>query len=272
MTNKTAVVTGGASGIGRRTVERLIAHDWTVWSLDVCEHAPDQHASLQTSQNRLRHLQCDVADVESVRSAFDAVRRQTAKLDALICSAGVIRVGALEEHTPEDVDLLLGVNVKGPWLTVREALPLLRERSSVVHPARVVMVGSCAGIRPKPGSGFYAATKAALHLLTGVLAVELGPSGVVVNAVAPGTVATPMLNGAAKTDVTSLYKPTGVSPLGRIAEPDDIADVILFFLSDAARYVNGTVLPVDGGTRAAFYPGNTAMQPVADASLDGTPQ
>ena len=85
-----------------------------------------------------------------------------------------------------------------------------------------------------------------------IMAVEMGPSGVLVNAVAPGTIATPMAAAAAASNSSSAFKPSGVSPLGRIGEPDDVADVILFFLSDAAKYVNGTVLPVDGGTRAAF--------------------
>jgi NAD(P)-dependent dehydrogenase (short-subunit alcohol dehydrogenase family) len=154
--------------------------------------------------------------------------------------------------TPQQVDLMFGVHVKGPWLTIRESLPLLRKDSSVADPARVVIVGSVGGIRPKVGSGFYSATKAAAHVLAGIYAVELASSGVIVNAVAPGTVDTPMVAGMAKAGSSSTYKPSGDSPLGRIAQPDDIADVILFFLSDAARYVNGTVLPVDGGTRAAF--------------------
>jgi NAD(P)-dependent dehydrogenase (short-subunit alcohol dehydrogenase family) len=115
------------------------------------------------------------------------------------------------------------------------------------------MVGSCSGLRPKIGSGFYAASKAALHVLTGVLAVELAPSGILVNAVAPGTVATPMLEGARTPREGMLYTSSGESPLGRIAQSDDIADVILFLLGDHAKYVNGSIIPVDGGNRAAFY-------------------
>jgi len=249
---KTAVVTGGASGIGRRTVERLLAQDWTVWSFDLSEDALAEHARTLDVGSRLRFQKCDVARPESVKAAFETVRKTADKLDALICSAGVIRIGSLEEHTPADVDLLMGVNVKGPWLCIREALPLLRKDASVADPSRVVIVGSVGGLRPKAGSGFYSASKAAVHVLTGIFAVELGPTGVIVNAVAPGTVATPMVEGLANRSAGSSYKPSGDSPLGRIAQPDDVADVVLFYLSDAAKYVNGTVLPVDGGTRAAF--------------------
>ena len=250
--SKTAVVTGGASGIGRRSVERLLAEAWTVWALDLSENSLAEHKATLDVGDRLRYQKCDVARVDSVKAAFEAIQRKTEKLDALICSAGVIRIGSLEEQAEADVDLLIGVNLKGPWLTIREALPMLRRDSSVDDPSRVVIVGSIGGIRPKVGTGFYGATKAAVHVLTGIFAVELGPSGVVVNAVAPGTVATPMVESLANPSATSAYKPSGESPLGRIAQPDDVADVILFYLSDAAKYVNGTVLPVDGGTRAAF--------------------
>lgn len=144
---------------------------------------------------------------------------------------------------------MFGVNVMGPWLSAREALPLLRNGASVDDPARVVFLGSIAGLRPKAGGGFYGASKAALHVITGVLAVELAPTGVIVNAVAPGTVATPLVEEVRK---RSNYKVSGESPLGRIAQAEDVVDVVMFYLSDAAKYVNGTVLPVDGGTRAAF--------------------
>lgn len=250
---KTAVVTGGASGIGRRTVERLLGEGWAVWSLDLDERALSQQASRhEAAQGRYRNHVCDVSRPDSIAAAFSAIREGTRKLDALVCSAGIVRLGSMEEQSLEDVDLMLSVNVRGPWLTVRAALPLLREQASVNDPSRVVILGSIGGIRPKVGSGFYSATKSAVHVLTGIMAVELAPSGVLVNAVAPGTVDTPMVATAATANPSSGFKPSGASPLGRIGQPDDIADVILFFLGDAAKYVNGTVLPVDGGTRAAF--------------------
>lgn len=240
---KTAVVTGGASGIGRRTVERLLAENWAVWSLDLCARTLAEQAATYDAGSRFHFHECNVAKLESVRAAFDAIRHKTEKIDALICSAGVLRAGSLEDMAPDQFDLLLDVNVKGTWLSIREALPLLRHGANVSNPARVVILGSASGIRPRAGGGVYSATKAAVHVLAGIFAVELGPTGVIVNAVAPGMVDTPL--------VASLTQPVE-SPLGRNAQPDDVADVILFFLSDAATYVNGAVLPVDGGTRAAY--------------------
>jgi NAD(P)-dependent dehydrogenase (short-subunit alcohol dehydrogenase family) len=247
---KTAVVTGSASGIGRRTVERLLAEGWTVWALDLSENALAEQVKSFDAGGRLRTHPCDVGSAQSLQAAFDAVTRETDSLDALVCSAGVTLTGALHDIAEDKVDRMIDVNMKGPWLTVRAALPLLQKKASVAAPARVVIIGSIGGIRPKVGNGFYSATKAAVHVLTGIFAVELAPT-VLVNAVAPGTIDTPMV-AAAKAGGAGAYKPSGDSPLGRIGQPDDIADVTLFFLSDAAKYVTGTVLPVDGGTRAAF--------------------
>lgn len=250
--NRIAVITGAASGIGLRTAERLLADGWTVWALDLSAKGLAAQARRLDAGDRFRTQPCDVRDQGDLEAAFAAVRRETAGIDALVCSAGVTLTGLLEQLPQEHADLMIDVNFKGPWLTLRAALPLLRQNADLAHPARAVFVGSTLGLRPKVGNGFYSATKAALHVLVGNFAVELGPTGVTVNAVAPGTVATPMSAGIASAAGASGYKPSGTSPLGRIAQADDIADVILFLLSDAAKFVNGAVLPVDGGARAAF--------------------
>lgn len=252
---KLAVVTGAASGIGRCTVAQLLAQGWHVWGLDLSADGLREQAQAFGAGDRFRHAVCDVSDPASVDEAFAAILRDGVRIDALICSAGVIRPGPLADHAPDALQLMFGVNVMGPWLCVRAALPGLRRGASVADPSRVVFVGSVAGMSPKAGSGFYGATKAALHVMSGVFAVELAPGGVTFNVVAPGTVETPMLGQVLGATAASGYRPYGASPLGRIAQPDDVAGAILYFVSDAARYVNGAVLPVDGGTRAAIGKG-----------------
>ena len=247
-TSRNAVVTGGASGIGRRTVERLLADDWQVWVFDL--QAGEPHT---TSESGMIHfLKCDLRNREEISNAFQQVSKSVEGLDALICSAGIARVGELDGMSVEDADLMLDVNVRAPWLTIKAAVPLLRRSAHPDNPARVVVVGSIAGIRPKISSGFYGATKAAAHVLAQVYAVELGPSGITVNVVAPGSTSTPMSAAAAAAGASVGFKTSGVSPLGRIGQPDDVADAILFLIGDQARYINGAVLPVDGGTRAAY--------------------
>ena len=250
---RTAVVTGGASGIGLQIVKRLLADGWRAWSLDISPAPSDSTGPSSVHAEMFNHLACDVSDVASVQAAFGQIDTQSGKIDALICSAGVLCTGRLMDQPPEHIDMMMDVNIKGPWLVTRHAMPLLKKGSTPRQPARVVFIGSISGIRPKVGSGFYAASKAALHVLAGVLAVELADAGILVNAVAPGSVATPMLSDpSGPAGAGTGFQPSGMSPLGRIAEPDDVADVVLFFLGESSRYVTGTVLPVDGGTRAAF--------------------
>lgn len=237
--DKIAVVTGAGSGIGESTAKRLRGAAWTVVGLDL-RFDGDAH--------------CDVADLESVKAAFDRIGSRFGYIDALICSAGTLKIGALADMALEDFDQLYRVNTRGAWLCARHAIPWMRKSPNRQLFPRIVFVGSISGIRPKIGNGAYAAQKAALHTLTGVMAAELGPEGILVNAVAPGTVDTPMIQAMSDPNKSGRYRPSGTSPLGRVAQPEDIAAVIEFYLGPQANYVTGTVIPVDGGTRAAFVP------------------
>lgn len=237
--DKIAVVTGAASGIGESTAKRLRDAGWTVVALDLRLDG-DGH--------------CDVGDVDSVAAAFDRIGSRFGYVDALICSAGTLKIGALADMAPEDFDQLYRINTRGAWLCARQAIPLMRKSPNRQLFPRIVFVGSISGIRPKIGNGAYAAQKAALHTLTGVMAAELGPEGILVNAVAPGTVDTPMIQAMSDPARSGRYRPSGTSPLGRVAHPEDVAAVIEFYLSAQANYVTGTVMPVDGGTRAAYVP------------------
>ena len=160
----------------------------------------------------------------------------------------------MEDMPIEDFDLVLNVNTRGTFLCAQQALPLLRAGATPENPSRIVLLSSVAALRPKIVSGAYAASKAAVSQLCRVMAAEWAPSGVLVNALAPGTVDTPMVAAVADPSASKGYRPSGVSPVGRIATPDDVVDVMMFLLSDAARYVTGTTIPVDGGTQAAFIP------------------
>ena len=237
--DKIAVVTGAASGIGESTAKRLRNAGWTVVALDLRLDGDGQ---------------CDVGDVESVNAAFERIGARFGYVDALVCSAGTLKIGALADMAPEDFDQLYRINTRGAWLCARQAIPLMRKSPNRQLFPRIVFVGSISGIRPKIGNGAYAAQKAALHTLTGVLAAELGPEGILVNAVAPGTVDTPMIRAMSDPAKSGRYRPSGLSPLGRVANPDDIAAVIEFCLNAQANYVTGAVIPVDGGTRAAYVP------------------
>ncbi len=252
---KTAAITGAASGIGQAASRRLLEQGWTVFGLDNEASRLDAAAAgFATFQDRFKPLACDVTDATRVVAAFAEIGFVVPALDALVCCAGVLRTGPMESMTIEDFDLVLNVNTRGTFLCAREALPLLRKAAQPDQPARVVLLSSIAALRPKISSGAYAASKAAVSQLCRVMAAEWAPYGVLVNALAPGTVDTPMVRAVSDPSTSKGYRPSGDSPLGRIAQPDDVVDVLGFLLSGAARYVTGTTIPVDGGTQAAFIP------------------
>lgn len=250
-----AAITGAASGIGRGTVLRLLGDGWCVVALDRSEQGlaalAGECAGFGT---RLETIVADVTSEASLATAFEAVSRRHGRLNGLICSAGLLRTGTLDVMATADFDALFSVNVRGLWLTARHAMPLLKVAGAEGAIARIVFLASIAGIRHKIDSGAYAATKAAVIALTKVWAVENAASGVLINAIAPATVDTPMVAPYLNPGANTRYRTSGTSPIGRIGQPADVAAVIRFLLSEDASYVNGTVIPVDAGTSAAFVP------------------
>jgi len=249
-----AVVTGAASGIGLEASRDLLQRGWTVFGLDAAEDRLHQAAATLAS-NRFTAVVCDVRSADAVKRAMAAVGEQAGHVNALVCCAGVLRLGTLAEMSVEDFDLVFGVNTRGLWLSAKEALPWLRKARHAGGIARVVFLSSVAALRPKVDSGAYAASKAAVSHLTRVFAVECAKDGILVNALAPGTVDTPMIREQGDPAARGgAWRPSGPSPLGRVAEPGDVVRVMRFLLSEDAAYVTGTTIPVDGGTQAAFVP------------------
>lgn len=250
---KHAVVTGAASGIGEDCVHDLLARGWTVFGLDRSWDSSGADAT-GLRHERFHPVRCDVSVAAEVEHAFALVGSRTPALDALVCSAGIFRTGPLLAMHEADFDALFAVNTKGAWLCARAALPLLRHAAASAGSSRIVFVASIAAIRPKVGGGAYAASKVALTQMARVLAVELAGEGILVNAIAPATVDTPMTRRLNADAAVSGYVVSGTSPLGRVAMPADVTPVIRFLLSDESRYMTGAVLPIDGGTSAAFSP------------------
>jgi NAD(P)-dependent dehydrogenase (short-subunit alcohol dehydrogenase family) len=242
---KVAVVTGAASGIGLDCANDLVARGWRVFGLD---------REFRGGEGEGDALECDVADSASVTAAFSKIAGMTKSIDALVCSAGIFRTGPLLEMAEKDFDDLFAVNTRGAWLCAKAALPLLKAAAKPEAPARIVFVASAAALRPKTGGGAYAASKAALVQITKVLAVEMAKQSILVNAIAPATVDTPMTQALAANAAANGYKLSGTSPLGRVATPGDVSSVIRFLLGDDSAYLAGAVIPIDGGTTAAFDP------------------
>ncbi len=250
-----AAITGGASGIGRGTVQRLLKDGWTVIAIDRAEAGlASLRQDMSAGGSRLETVVADVASEASLKAAFADIAARHGKLNGFVGSAGLLRTGTLDTMPTDDFDDLFAVNVRGLWLSAKFAMPLLKAAASKGETARAVFLASIAGIRHKIDSGAYAATKAAVIALTKVWAVESAPSGVLVNAIAPATVDTPMVAPYLNPGANTRYRTSGTSPLGRIGQPEDMAAVIAFLLGPDSGYVNGTIIPVDAGTSAAFVP------------------
>ncbi|MDX2158425.1 MAG: SDR family oxidoreductase [Hyphomicrobiaceae bacterium] len=250
-----AAITGGASGIGRGTARRLLDEGWTVVALDRSEAGLATLAKELVSYGaRLETAVADVTSEESLKAAMDGIGARHGKLNGFVASAGLLRTGPLDSMPTGEFDDLFAVNVRGLWLSTKLAMPLLKAAGAKGESARVVLLASISGLRHKIDSGAYAATKSAVIALTKVWAVESAASGVLVNAIAPATVDTPMVAPYLNPGSNTRYRTSGTSPIGRIAQPADMAAVISFLLGPDAAYVNGAIIPVDAGTIAAFVP------------------
>jgi glucose 1-dehydrogenase len=243
------LVTGAASGIGRATCLRL-ATDARAAGRAVRVAAVDigPPAGLESLAAEVRALGAEPLCLEGDVGAPDAPGRLVGEavarlggLDGLVSNAGVNRPGPLLACTVEDWDRLFAVNARATWLLARAAHPALRASGGAI-----VAVASMSGTHPHAGLGAYGPSKAALIMLVRVLAQELGPDGVRVNAVSPGMTRTGM-TARVYADARVARERDALVPLGRVATPEDVAAVIAFLLSADARYVTGHDLVVDGG-------------------------
>jgi 3-oxoacyl-[acyl-carrier protein] reductase len=229
--SRLAVVTGGARGIGDAIVAAFREAGDTVVSLDLIE--------CESPREGCRYVRCDVTDPESVRAVFEPLER----VDVLVNNAGIQRVGLIGELPNEDWQAVLATHLTGAFLCSSQAVAKMRAQGS----GAVVQIASTAAFVGLPGRGPYSAAKAGLGALTRVMAVELAPLGIRVNAVAPGFTRTELVQQAL--DNGSLQEDWMVArvPMGRLARPEEIARVVRFLASDEASYVTGQVLVADGG-------------------------
>lgn len=243
------LVTGAASGIGRATCLRL-ARDARAAGGRARVAAVDLAPSpgLDEVAEQLRKLEAEAlplsADMGSVDGPARVVEEAVARfggLDGLVSNAGVNRPGLLVEYAVEDWDRLFAVNTRATWLLAKAAHPALKASRGAL-----VAVGSMSGTNPHAHLGAYGPSKAAVIMLIRVLAQELGRDGIRVNAVSPGMVRTNM-TAPIYADAGLAAERAALVPLGRVAAPEDIADVIAFLLGPDARYLNGHDLVVDGG-------------------------
>lgn len=245
LTDRVVVVPGAGRGIGRTLADRFVAEGCRVAALDLAFPGADVGAE----EDDRASVVCDVADSESVRRAIGDVEERYGTVDVLVNNAGINVDGFVEDLDPAGFLACLTVNVGGVFLVSQAVVPIMKRAGR----GRILNAASFAAIVPSIGSAAYAASKAAVVQFTRVLAGELGPWGVTVNAYAPGMIPTAM-NGFADLVPDAQERLLDTLTLRRWGSPDDVADLLCFLASDAAGYITGALLDVSGGKLATQIP------------------
>jgi len=242
---KTVVVTGGSRGIGLMIARGFVEGGARVYVSSRKAEACERVAAELSRVGECVALPADLSGEAACRRLAEDVGEREGRVHVLVNNAGATWGAALEEYPGAAWDKVLDLNLKAPFFLTRAVLPLLEAAAGPDDPARVVNVGSIDGLRvPLMPTYAYSASKAGLHHLTRVLARELGPRGVTVNAIAPGPFESKMMAETLRRYGDQI---AAAAPLGRIGRPDDMAGAALYLASRAGANVTGAVIPVDGG-------------------------
>jgi 3-oxoacyl-[acyl-carrier protein] reductase len=253
LTNKVALVTGGSSGIGFAVAKRLAAEGATVAVVGTnLKKAESAATEIRAMGGAATAYAADVGNPQDVERVVDEITRAHNQIDILVNSAGLWRESPLGQLSPETLDQMINVNLKGPFLMVNAVAPQMKERRS----GRIVNLASVAGLVASPGYSLYSSLKAAVVMFTKAAALDLAPFDIAVNAVAPGNTSTPMnehirLNPdfAARRERIAATTPSNRP----FTPPEEIAEAVLFLASGVVNALHGTILSLDEG-RAAGTP------------------
>jgi NAD(P)-dependent dehydrogenase (short-subunit alcohol dehydrogenase family) len=239
---KIAVVTGGTSGIGLATAKRFVAEGAVVF-ITGRRQAELDRAAEEIGPNAVA-VRADSSNLTDLDRLYSRVKMEKGRIDILFANAGIGEFATLGEITEEHYDKTFNTNVKGVLFTVQKALPLFRDGGSIIlNASTVASMGT-------PAFSVYSATKAAVRNFARSWILDLADRHIRVNAVSPGPIATPGLEGLAETEEQARQFKAGMVaniPLGRIGAPDEVAKAVVFLASDDSSFVNGTELFVDGG-------------------------
>ena len=249
LAGQVAIVTGAGSGIGRACALSLAAAGASIVGNDLSKDGLEETASLvHDAGGSMALVEGDVRERSAVESLVNAAVDAFGGLDVMVANAAISTYVPLETMTEAEMDVVLYTNLRGALLCAQASIGPMRARGG----GSIVFISSVQAFVTLPGCVPYAATKAGLVAAARALAPEIGRDGIRVNAVAPGTIDTPMLRrdleGMNRMEADSfLQRVAGANALGRIGTPDEVAEVVTFLASDASSYVTGTTIVVDGG-------------------------
>ncbi|WP_299490890.1 SDR family oxidoreductase [uncultured Shewanella sp.] len=235
---KTCIVTGGSSGIGLSVVKLFVENNYQVFNLDI------QPSDLG------QFCQCDITNLKQVTSIIDKIS-QHHHIDALVSNAGIHFSATIENTKEEQLDKVLSINVKGAYAAVKAVLPNMKANQQ----GAIILISSEQALVGKPNSFAYSLSKAALASMAKTTALDYASFNIRANAVCPGTIETPLYHnaiesycrksGANKDDIHK--EEAKLQPLGRLGQPEEVAELVLFLASDKAKFITGSLQVIDGG-------------------------
>lgn len=251
---RVVVITGGAQGIGEACARRLV-HDGAALALwDLADDAGTKLAAeLQAGGANVIYRHCNVASAADVNAALAATLQHFGHVDGLVNNAGIFKAAPFLDITEADWDAVLDVNLKGHFLVGQAVARAIVAQDTGGRRGAIVNMSSVNGTLTIPTIASYNASKGAINQLTRVMALALADHGIRVNAVAPGTIATELARASVLTSDEARARILSRTPMKRLGEPSEIADVVAFLLSDASSYVTGEIIVVDGGRMTLNY-------------------
>lgn len=241
---KVAVVTGGTRGIGYATVRKFLKEGARVVLFGSSEVSVSKALNSLLEENpkyEITGMNPDLSNIKSVIEAMNSIIKMHGKIDILVNNAGISSSTNLYDYTEDDLDKIIDINIKGVFNASKIASEFMKENGGGV----ILNTSSMVSLYGQPSGSIYPMSKSAVNGLTKSLARELGKDGIRVNAVAPGVIHTDMVDALPVETIKTLLASV---PLGRLGEPDDVANAFVFLASDYASYISGAILSVDGAT------------------------
>ncbi|MCD6047966.1 MAG: family oxidoreductase [Gammaproteobacteria bacterium] len=243
---KTVVISGGSSGIGAATAQRFLQENYLVFNLDI-QRPLFQHP-------HLHFIYCDLTSIQAIAHAMEKISEKVSTIEALVCSAGVHFSANILDSSEADFDRIVDINLKSCFFLTQAILPFMIKKNQ----GAIVYVGSDQTLVAKKNSAIYGLTKAALGNLAKSTALDFAQYQIRANLVAAGTIETPLYHHAIRNycertgvAIEAIHQAEGLEqPLGRVGQPEEVANFIYFLCSDQAKFITGTVLPIDGGYTA----------------------